>query len=252
MGRGRMGPGGGSSRGRMGPSGGSSRGSMGSSGGSSRGRSSVGIGWSSGRHHSHTTVFVGGHRHVHHHGSGSPIVAVIVGVIFALIGSFTLLGGIVSIFSSPEYLPVSAKYVRYDEGMGGWNYRTYDYTIDGIDYTNRSMQSWEFADEQDIGKFFTIYYLESDPNMIYEEIPENDDSGNGVMIFGGLLFASVGILTVVVSVKSIKKRNSSEDVGDGEIKKESVDSSRVRCPYCGTKYNRNSNNCPQCGASRDE
>ena len=235
-------------RGRMGPSGGSSRGRMGSSGSS---RSGLGVGWSRGRSHSHTTIFIGGHRHGHYHGSGSPLIGIVVGAIFAFMGFLTLFGGVVSLFVSPQYLPVNAKYVSYDTGREGWHYRTYSYTIDGVDYTNRSMQSWEFADENDIGKYFTIYYSESDPNEIYEEIPENS-GGNGVMIVVGLIFSATGLLVCITSVKDLKKRKDSSD-SNGDIGGSSTsETSRIRCPYCGTRYSSNLNNCPQCGASRNE
>ena len=235
-------------RGRMGPSGGSSRGGMGSSGGSI-GRSS-----SIGRSHRGTTILVGGsYRHGgRYHGSGSPWVGVIVGAIFLITGFFIVIGGFVSLFSSSNYLPIEARYVDCDEGRGGWYYRTYTYTIDGTDYTNRSMQSWEFADLNDIGKVFEIYYLESDPNKIYEEIPEeNDVSENVVIIFSGLVCGGIGALALVLCLKDIKKKketNNSGSTTNKEVIKEQTD---TKCPYCGSRYNKNSNNCPKCGAGRD-
>ncbi len=241
MGRGRMGPGGGSSRGRMGPS------------TSSRSRSSVGLGWRRGGIHSHTTVFVGGHHHGYHYSSGSPVVGIIVGGIFALIGLFTLLGGVASLLISPDYLPVNAKYVSYDKGREDWYYRTYDYTVDGVDYTNRSMQSWEFADEQSVGKYFTIYYLESDPNEIYEVVPKTDVGGDLIMIFVGLIFAAVGSVVFIACIKGLKKgKNSSDSNGDDSGDSSSGEVQHTRCQYCGTRYSKNSNNCPQCGASKSD
>ena len=235
-------------RGRMGPSGGSSRGGMGSSGGSSRG----GFGGSSrvGRSHHRTTVFVGGYHHGHYYaGSGSPWVGIIVGAIFFFVGISVLFGGLSFLFDASKYSTVQAECVLNEKSYG-YYYTTYDYTVDGVDYTNRSEQSWEFPEE--IGKVVTIYYLESNPNKIYEEIPEDaDKSGSTFMIFGGLLFAGVGALTFVLCLKLIKNRKNGDDSSDqgGSLEREEQPENRYdRCPYCGSKYNKNSGSCPKCGA----
>lgn len=224
-------------RGRMGNSGGGS--SRGFSGGGSRG-SSFGGGRRVGRSHSRTTVIVGGH----HHGSGSPWVGIVVGAMFILTAVFIVIGGISSLITSPQYLPVIAECVLNEES-GGYYYTTYEYTIDGKDYRERSMQSWEFPEED---QFVTIYYLKSDPSKIYEEAPETDKGGSVVMIFAGLMCGGMGTLALVLCLKQLKRENVSS-VNRYSSNSIPQDTSK-KCAYCGAKYNKNSDSCPKCGASR--
>ena len=221
-------------------SGGSSRGSS-SWGGSSRGFSSRG-GRVSGR--SHTTVFVGGHGH--YHSSGSPWVGVAVGGLFAFFGLLIVLFGIGTCFNYLKYDKVSATCVDNVKSQG-YYYTLYDYTIDGKFYDNvRSNQGWQF--EEVVGKTVTIYYLKSDPNEISEENPVDLTAGF-IMIGFGLVFGGMGAIPMVLSIKEIKagKGVSSESENS---KPTAVEETSKKCPYCGAKYNKNSDTCPKCGASR--
>ncbi|MBQ8615221.1 MAG: hypothetical protein IJ415_01475 [Clostridia bacterium] len=235
MGRGRSSSGGG----------GGSRGSSNFGGGRGSSRSSFGGGRV---HRSHTTVIVGG-GHGHYHSSGSPWVGIIVGAIFCIVGAFIVFGGFGQLFSSFNYSTVKAECVK-NEKSGVWYYTTYDYTVDGKDYTNRSMEGWEFP--EDIGKVVTIYYLKSDPNVIYEENPESKSEA-GIMIFAGLICAGMGSIPLFVCIKEIKRNKSTPSTSsDSEIPEyqQPKEEQTNKCPYCGARYKKSSDSCPKCGASR--
>ena len=221
-------------RGRMGNSGGGgSRGSGGFSGGRRVGRS-----------HSHTTVFVGSHGHHRHDGgSGSPIVAIIVGALFVIVGIGVLFGGFAQLF---KYGTVDAKCVL-NEKSNSYYYSTYEYTIDGKDYRNRSMQSWEF--EEEINKVVEIYYDKNNPNKIYEECPTSKGEA-ALIIVGGFVFAAIGSLPVFLGIKQLKgaKSGNGAELGSSPAAQET----HTRCQYCGAKFNKNSDSCPKCGAGKNE
>lgn len=246
MGRGRMGSSGGSSRGRMGSSG-SSRGSIGSRRGSIGGgiRRSTSV-------HRHTTVVVhGGGHHGHYHGRSSVFsnwVLCVIGIPFIFVGLSILIGGLVGCFGSFKYSAVSAEAIG-NEKVGMYYYTTYDYTVNGKDYINRSMQSWEI--EETVGNVVTIYYLKSDPNKIYEEKPNSLSEGI-LLIFGGLACGGMGAVPLVFGIKALKssKNGDSSDLDSKEA--ETSRETQNRCAYCGAKYNKTSESCPKCGASRTE
>lgn len=222
----------------------SSGGSRGSSsfGGGGRGSSRSGFGRTS--HRSHTTVIVGG-RGSYYHSGGSPWIGIIVGGLFCVVGILMFFGGFGILFDSFKYSTVKGECIQ-NEKAGGWYYTTYDYTVDGTDYTNRSMQGWEFP--EDIGKVVTIYYLKSDPNVIYEENPV-DRSESGILIFFGLVVAGIGAVPLVLCIKEIKAQKSGGN-SDGNTGSEKQEEQSKKCPYCGARYNKNSDTCPKCGASR--
>lgn len=223
--------------------GGSSRGSSSFGGGSSRGFSSS---RSHGRRHSHTTVFVGGHSY-HSSSSGSPWVGVCVGALFAFFGLMIVLFGFGTLFNYFKYDKVSATCVS-NEYSKGYYYTHYDYTVDGQFYDNvRSNQGWQF--EEVIGKTVTIYYLKSDPNEISEENPVDLTAGF-IMIGFGLVFGGMGAIPMVLSIKEIKASKGTSSVGNVGSQPSVADEPSKRCPYCGAKYNKNSDTCPKCGASR--
>ncbi len=234
-----------------GRSSGGSRGSN-SFGGGSRGmsRSSVrsnrsGRSW--GGHH-HTTVFIGGHRH-YHGGGGSSIVGIVVGAIFVLVGLFVMFSGLSSCASTNKYATVDAECIK-NEYVSGWYYTTYEYSVDGVDYTNRSNEGWELPET--VGKVVTIYYLKSDPNEITEENP-NDNGEGGVVVFAGLICAGLGALPLVLCIKELKKKkeNSANPENDSSTIQPTIkEETHNKCPYCGSKYKKTSDSCPKCGASR--
>lgn len=215
------------------------RGRMGGSG--SRGSSGSSVGRSgSGRVHHRTTIFVGGR---HHGEGGSPWIGIIVGLIFAVVGLSVSVMGVTNIF---KYGTVSATVVA-NEQKGAYYYTTYNYTVDDKNYTNRSMQSWEFEEDKDV---VTIYYLKSDPNKIYEEAPTTKGEA-AIMIVFGLIFAGGGAAAFLVCFKEIKNKINKSSKGESDIEKStSREESTRTCAYCGTKYNKNSSSCPKCGAGK--
>lgn len=221
----------------------SSGGGRGSSSSSSRGGSSRSYGRHGGR--SHTTVIVGGHGH-YHHSSGSPVIGVVVGIIFCLVGLFCVFGGFGKIIDASKYETVQAECVMNEESHG-WYYTTYEYTVDGVEYTNRSMEGWEFP--EDIGKVVEIYYSKSNPNEIWEEKPAT--SGEGlIIVFVGLVCAGMGAIPMVICIKEIKKSKQTRAEGDSTPTLEKPQETHNKCPYCGARYKKTSDSCPKCGASK--
>ncbi|MBQ9795738.1 MAG: hypothetical protein IJW36_02075 [Clostridia bacterium] len=235
-------------RGSSSSGGGSRGGSFG--GGSSRGMSRSSFNSRSshhwGRSHHHTTVIVGGHGH-HYHGSGSPWIGVIVGAIFVLVGLFCVFGGFGQLFKSNDYASVSAKCIDNDY-VSGWYYTTYEYTVNGTDYTNRSIEGWELP--EDVGRYVTIYYLKSDPNVITEENP-NDKAGAGIMIVVGFICAGMGAIPMVICIKALKQKKTTDtNAGESASVEQPKEEPTNKCPYCGARYKKSSDSCPKCGASR--
>jgi hypothetical protein len=217
------------------------RGRSSSSGGGSRGSSSRSSGGHWGR--SHTTVIVGGHGH-YHHGSGSPVVGIVVGIIFCLVGLFCVFGGFGKVIDSSKYETVQAECIL-NEKSNGWYYTTYEYTVNGVEYTNRSMEGWEFP--EDVGKVVEIYYLKSDPNEIWEKKPATVGEGL-IIVFVGLVCAGMGAIPMVICIKEMKK--SKQNSGKGDSAPEKTQETHNKCPYCGARYKKTSDSCPKCGASK--
>ena len=225
-------------------SGGSSRGS---SSGSSRGmsRSSFNSSRTSSRHYggNRTTVIIGGGHHGHYHGGhAGPGTYIFMAVIFIMFALMALGFGINMIAEANRYDSVLAKCVD-NEKTHGWYYTTYQYTVDGNFYENRSMEGWEFP--EDINAVVEIYYLKSDPNCITEERPGSIGGGIGLILFAAA-FGGAGALLIRTAVKSKNKVQSSSE---GTTVEEKVETHN-KCPYCGGKYNKSSDSCPKCGASK--
>jgi len=226
-------------------SGGSSRGS--SFGGGSRGRSRSSVSFSRGSRwghsHHHTTVIVGGgHHHGHYHGEASLGTFIFMAVIFILFGLGALGFGISLFVEAGKYSSVQATCLD-NERVNGWYYTTYEYSVKGTEYVNRSNEGWEFAEDE--GAVVTIYYLKSDSNEITEERPGSIAGGIGLTVFA-LIFIGVGGLLIHQGVKSKKKVAQTQPDGAIEEKVETHN----KCPYCGSKYNKSSDSCPKCGASK--
>ena len=229
------------SRGRS-SSGGGSRGSS-SSGGRGMSRSSYNRGsHRSGRsgRYSNTTVFIGGGHS--HGGPAGPGHLIFMAVIFLLFGIGFFIFGVSLAVQSFRYAPVDARCVDNDL-VGGWYYTTYEYNVDGYDYTSTSNEGWEKPEV--IDRVVTIYYLKSNPYEITEERPGN---GGGVVVaIFALVFVAAGGLLIWQAVKH-KKPNKQLADGTLTIKEET----HTRCPYCGSKYNKNSDSCPKCGAGKTD
>lgn len=231
------------SRGR---SSGGSRGSSSSGGSRGMSRSSFNSGSSSRRYGggNRTTVIIGGGHHGHYHGgSAGPGTYIFMAVIFIMFALMGLGFGINMIAEANRYDSVLAKCVD-NEKTHGWYYTTYQYTVDGNFYENRSMEGWEFP--EDINAVVEIYYLKSDPNCITEERPGSIGGGIGLILFAAA-FGGVGALLIRTAVKSKNKLKSSSEGTPVEEKEET----HIRCPYCGSGYDKKLSSCPKCGASKD-
>ena len=243
MGRGRSSSGG-SSRGS------SSSGSRGFSS-SSRGRSNSRR-FSSGRWNnspSRTTVIIGGHHNNRNYGGGKSEVGVLVfmAVIFMLFGLVPFAMGVGIVVKANRYETVQAVCVD-NNYSGGWYYTTYEYEVKGIDYKNESSVGWEFPETK--GKTVTIYYLKSNPNQITEEAPTSAGKGVAIMLFS-LVFVGAGVLLICAAVKQRKqgKINVGEKSSETEVPA-FEEETEIKCPYCGSKYDKKLSACPRCGASK--
>ena len=217
-------------------------------GGGGRGSSSFGGGGGSRSGHSHTTVFVGGGRRYYHGGGGgSPIIGLVVGAIFAFVGTITVLMGIIQCVQIANYAKVTAVCVDNEYSpMDGYYYSIYDFTVDGKFYDDvRSNQGWQF--EEKINKEVTIYYQKSDPNQISEECPISIME-NLIIIGAGLLFAGVGCVPIFLCIKELKAGKNSASADKSSVPEET----HVTCNYCGARFSKKSSNCPKCGASKPD
>lgn len=244
------------SRGFRGPtsSGGSSRGFSSSSSRGSRGVSHSRVGF--GR--SHTTIFIGGGHRSSNGEGGHPAVALIVGILFVLVGLFVSGIGISQCFVGMSYGEVEAVCVGNDYTQG-YYFTRYDYIIDDVEYKNvRSNESWSIAET--VGETVTIYYEKDNPEEIYEEKPSSGGTGVAVVFFG-LIFAGVGAIPIVIGVKQIKNKGAEGEGldGDYEVEDEGIEDFEnstqqedkfTTCQYCGSKYDKNLGACPRCGASK--
>ena len=240
------------SRGRSssgGSRGSSSSGSRGSSSWSSRGRSS----WSSSRsastiHRSgnRTTIIYSDGSHGSS-GSGSPVIAWIVGIMFIIVGIGLFFGSIGTFSQSFKYDEVSATCIENDY-YGGWYYTTYRYYINGNEYISESNQGWE--EPERLNKVVTIYYEKDNPYEISEENPA-DASGAGIMFVCSLVTIGLGALPIVIAVKS--KKSSSQVSSDESEQTPQVETKPEFnvCPYCGSKYDLTATSCPKCGAGKE-
>lgn len=224
-----------------------------SSGGGGRGFSSSGgrgrssSSWSRGGH-SHTTVIIGGGRRYYSSGGSSSGRGglIFMGIVFLLFGVAMLFASIAGFNSSSKYAKVQAEAIE-NTYMNGWYYTTYEYTIDSIDYVNRSNEGWEFPEVE--GRVVTIYYLKNNPNEITEKAPASKSTGF-IILGAGLLFGGIGVALLVWAVKSKKEVNNEPPLATENVNEIKEGSNDVTCPYCGSKYNRNLSSCPKCGAGR--
>ena len=226
--------------------------SRGSSRSSSRGFSRSGSRSSGYRNHSsrHTTVFVGGGGY---YDDGSRVTGkagggllIFMSIFFLLFGGLALIFGVDMISDSLKYDSVLGTCIS-NRDRDGWYYTTYSYTVDGYNYVNESIEGWEL--EETIGKTVTIYYLKDNPNVITENKPEGAGTGIVVLVFS-LVFLGAGVLLIVTGVKQIKKEKNKK-VAEVNVGTEKVEE-KIRCLYCGSKYDSKLSSCPKCGASKSE
>lgn len=215
---------------------------------SSRSRSSSSLrsrNWGS----SHTIVIIGGNR-VYHSGSGSSsgggakAVLIIMAILFIFIGICTMMVGCDNISESNRYGQVQAEAID-NTLMGGYYYTTYEYTINGTDYTSMSNEGWEYPEV--VGKYVNIYYLKSNPNVI----TELEQESSPIPLIIGIVFTGLGATFLIIAIKMKSSKDKDEapisEIGTYSTSKPQVETT-VRCPYCGTKHDKNLSSCPNCGA----
>ena len=219
-----------------------------SSGGGGRGGSSLGgRGWSSSRGirsgGSRTTVIIGGRRYYGGGGGNSSFIPVMIFlVIFAIC---TLWGGISTIAEANKYATANGVALsnRYS---GTWYYTTYEYTVKGQEYVNESDVGWELPEE--VGKTVTIYYLKDNPNHITEEKPADRTGGIVCLVISGAFIAGI-VALARAEIKRKKRQQEGEPVDMEQPQAKQIEDNKIRCPYCGTKHDKNLSSCPNCGAS---
>lgn len=232
MGRGRSTSGG--SRGRMVSSG--SRGGMSSGGG--RGVRHGG---------SRTTVIIGGGYGPRHRGHGRPSKTgnIIAAIIFLMFGAVLFTALISSIIDANSYASVTGTVVK-NEYVGGGYYTTYEYTVKGEEYVNRSQQSWEFPEDDE---YATIYYEKDNPNNIVEEKPELG-FGNVIVGIVAVVMTATGVILLVQGIR-MKRENETETYGgDSSSSSETKPETHTTCSYCGSRYKSDLSACPRCGAGK--
>ena len=178
-------------------------------------------------------------------GGNNPLVGIIVGSIIVAIGIFVFFVGVVNSAYPYEYSTVEAECVN-NKYIGGGYFACYEYEVDGVFYSNRSNQAWEEPEKP--GKIVVIYYLESDPNQIYEEKPETPDSDWSIFL-ASFICIGVGIIPIIIFSKKLKEKKQQEDA---EANEPALEDTQYRCLYCGSKYDKSLGSCPKCGASRIE
>ena len=245
MGRGRSSSSRGMSRGSS-----SSRGFSRSSSSTNRGssRSSYGHSSSTGRWsvvrtnttYHNSTSFGGGYHHT------SPFsLNVVFAVLFFIFSIPFLIPSIFAVSDAMQYRSVKAVCID-NSYTSGWYYSIYDYTVQGKDYVSRSSEGWELPEE--VGKTVKIYYSVSDPSEITENKPFT--LGDVALVFLTLVFNGLGAMFVVFAVKIKKKEHSEVMSATSSSDNVSTTENDVKCMYCGSKYSKNLDACPKCGASR--
>lgn len=225
---------------------GGSRGRMVSNG--SRGGMSPGGGRGVRHGGSRTTVIIGGGYGSRHRGHGRPSKTgnIIAGIILLMFGAVLFTALISSIIDANSYASVTGTVVK-NEYVGGGYYTTYEYTVKGEEYVNRSQQSWEFPEDDD---YATIYYEKDNPNNIVEEKPELGFA-NVIVGIMAVVFTGVGVVLLVQGIKMKKEDEvSSDNSSNNSIPTSSSSEQYTRCPYCGSKYKSDLNSCPKCGAGK--
>ena len=214
------------------------RGRSSSGGGGSRGMSSSS---SFGGGSRHTTIIIGGGRHYHSHGKATKSAYIIASFFFLMFGLFLILGLIAMVNEVNSFAPVQGTCVK-NERVNGWYYTTYEYTVNGIDYRERSNEGWEF--EEELGEVVTIYYEKDNPKNIQETKPELGDAWIAAVL--AVVFTSVGVWLLV---KGVKMKNDQEATVNKAPAIDNIPNNDgyTTCSYCGSKYKKELDSCPKCG-----
>ena len=143
------------------------------------------------------------------------------------------------------YGKVYGTYVPPAEERNGYYYSSYKYTVDGVEYNRQSKVGWTLLEPIDA----ELYYLKSDPNVIYETEAKSDmSSTNGLYIFLAVLF---GIITIVIYAGGINKYQLDPAYVEEQKRQEEAKQmeGKRKCPYCKSIMDASENKCPNCGAS---
>ena len=179
-------------------------------------------------------------------GSGAP--PVILGIIFLIFGIAIIAAGLAGFIKAGKYSTTYGTAIE-NNNAHGWYYTTYSYYVDGESYVNESQEGWEYPET--VGKTVKLYYLKSNPNYITEKDPANTDDGPVIIIIG-CVFGGIGLDLTIYSINA--KREDKKQLAEAKEDKPlpllfNNTDNKIACPYCGTKYNKNSTSCPNCGAS---
>lgn len=233
-------------RGRSSSSGRGSSSSRGSSFSRGSSRSSSGSSWSSSRSGGRTVIW-----HTSSHNGNGSFTLLPIAIFLIAIGAVALFIIVPSMFTGFKYAEVSARCIKNEE-YSGWYYTTYEYEIDGVEYTSESQEGWEFPEV--IGKNVTIYYLKDDPSIITEENP-GFTSADLPILACGVVFVGAGIGLIFLNKKlkakqasqQLSESNTSISIENNQPKAQVAE--KTKCSYCGCKYDASLDSCPNCGAS---
>lgn len=162
-------------------------------------------------------------------------------IISAIICGLLSFISILELVDIARFGTVDAKAISNDYHWG-YYYTTYEYYVDGRLYVEESDVGWEYEERE--GNVVTIYYLKSDPTFITEESPF--DFGSGILFFFTLASIASTVIFAVL-VKKTKSKTSTEPASV-DTPSEPIDD-RISCRYCGTKYDKTKETCPNCGAN---
>ena len=182
--------------------------------------------------------------HPYHHTSPFSL-NVVFAVLFFIFSIPFLIPSIFAVSDAMQYRSVKAVCID-NSYTSGWYYSIYDYTVQGKDYVSRSSEGWELPEE--VGKTVKIYYSVSDPSEITENKPFT--LGDVALVVLTLVFNGLGAMFVVFAVKIKKKEHSEVMSATSSSDNVSTTENDVKCMYCGSKYSKNLDACPKCGASR--
>ena len=142
------------------------------------------------------------------------------------------------------YGKVYGTYVGNDYKYG-YYYSSYTYTVDGTLYNRESKVGWTLLEPIDA----ELYYLKSDPNVIYETEARSDmPSTNALYIFLAVFFGFVTIVTYAVGVYKLEIDPAYVEEQKRQEEAKQMEGKR-KCPYCGTIMDVKETKCPNCGSS---
>lgn len=145
----------------------------------------------------------------------------------------------------------------YDD-MCYYLYTSYKFEVDGQIYKVQSKSGWtqlpdgiKFKDWQTeyYGKEYQIYYKNSDPYQIWEiEAKEYIPDNSSIYVTFAVI---LGIICIIICAVGINKYELDSELMEqqAEIKSKILPDGKVKCSYCGTIVDKETNKCPSCGAS---